>query len=870
MKTREQYIAALRLYFGLNESVNVADSYEALRGKLESALRAWADAPAEGLEVILTFVNRLVAMRWRPSVDGGPVAYEIPWQVEGEGFAFGSPVKVERVTRYEDVTPATQGMSESKDKGERFTELLEQRLTLTEASGDGPRRIRAIGTTADIVNENGRRYPRMILAGALAALNDSLGQSAGQGRLIVDGGVTGEAEHPSSKGGRPHILETIVKWETASLDASGQIILEGIILPTAKGKDVQVLVENGVRVGISQRGYGKFEAIEENGQTIHEVTQLVITGWDLVAEPSDPNASILESRDEPAEEKRAMTLEELLALLKEKPEMAESLMKRLGLADKKALAESLGLDPTKLEEGIKAAQAAEAELAERKRQEAIGKAITEATKDLKYGDDMNKLFVESVKAANPADGAAVVALVEAKRKEYDAMAAAAKLGTMGKKPGGPVIEVASAFEEGTGWPEYAKASWELAESIRKGTMQPARDLLKPKTVNEEFTRLYLAKFDEQYARHLKRENVEFLEATQSSDLNLPYSASRAIIAEAFPTLVATGIFDVALTDTAPTRVYFEATAGETGYTGTVTDEVVTGDHDAWVGLDHKRLTPGSVVLTNSAGSTTYTEGTDYVIDYEGGQVMTLSAGATSDGQSLKIDYTYTAIRKGENQAIERAKTTLSFQVLDVMADRLATEITREAIVFSRSQLGWDVTSRTLTNLVRQVRRKIDQGLIYLGLAAALQVASNSGGTWTAATDPIGELVEKIGVARVKVSNRYYEPTFLLVSATNSDKLANWDGFAAAGKRPDSDLNANGYVGRLKGLACFESTEMSDAYALVGNRELVAHRIFSAMQIMGPYPSYSSNKLVAADQYYAEEFNGSLAPIPGKGSYVKIA
>lgn len=855
--TREEYLKALRLYFGLNESVNVADSYEALRGKLESALRAWADVPAEDLDVIFTFADRLVAMRWRPSVDGGPVTYEISWQAAGEGFAFGTPVKVERVTRYENVTTPAQSVSESKDKGERFTELLEQRLTLTEASGDGPRRVRAIGITADVINENGRRYPRAVLAEALSNLNTSFGKSAGQGRLIL----TGEAEHPGSKGGRANILETVIKWETAALNAEGRVILEGVILPTGKGKDVQVLVENGVQVGISQRGYGKFEAIEENGQPINEVTQLVITGYDLVAEPSDPNASILESRGEPAREQETTMSDEQKAQNEAQVKEQRALRAQLDEAQK-LLKEK---DAVLVE-----AQKAETELIERKRQEAIGKAITEATKDLKFGDDMNKLFVESVKAANPADGEAVKTLVEAKRKEYDAMAAAAKLGTMGKKPGGPVIEVASAFEEGTGWPEYAKASWELAESIRRGTMQPARDLLKPKTVNEEFTRLYLAKFDEQYARHLKRENAEFLEATVASDLNLPYSASRAIIAEAFPTLVATSIFDVGLTDTAPTRVYFEATTGESGYTGTVTDEVVVSSDDTWVALDYKRLTPGTVVLTHTSGSPTYTEGTDYVIDYEGGRMMNFSGGAISDAQSLKIDYTYTAIRLGENQPIERAKTTLSYQTLDVMADRLATEITREAIVFSRSQLGWDVTSRTLTNLVRQVRRKIDQGLIYMGLGAALQVVSNSGGTWTAATDPYSELVEKIGVARVKVANRFYEPTFLLVSATNSDKLANWDGFTAAGKRPDADLNANGYVGRLKGLACFESTEMSDAYALVGNRELVAHRIFSAMQIMGPYPSYSSNKLVAADQYYAEEFNGSLAPVPGKGSYVKIA
>lgn len=744
------------------------------------------------------------------------------------------------------------------DKEQRFEERVEQALELLpvveESQGQGGRRTRAVGITADVVNGNNRRYPRAVLDAALVDLHSHLHESAGQGRLVA----TGEAEHPTQRSGRANILETVVKWEGAVLADDGRVLLEGTILPTSKGRDILTLVEHGVPIGVSMRGYGRSEPVQVDGVSVDEVTSLRITGFDFVMEPSDPYARLIESRGAAQEQE------------KDKKKMSDELKVQ---EEAKTLRAELDEAQRQLKEqgGVLAeAQKAADELTERKRQEAIDKAIGEATKDLKYGDDLNKLFVEGVKAANLADAAAVKPLVEAKRKEYDAMAAAAKLGSMGKKPSGPVIEVGSAFEEGTGWPEYAKASWELAESIRKGTMQPARDLGKPKTVNEEFTRLYLAKFDEQYKRHLVRENAEFLEATQSSDLNLPYSASRAIIAEAFPTLVATGIFDVGLTDQAPTRVYFEATAGESGYTGTVTDEVVVGDHGVWVDLDFKRVTPGTVVLTHTSGSPTYTEGTDYVIDYESGRLMTLAAGATADGESLKIDYSYTAIRKGENQAIERAKTTLSFQTLDVMADRLATEITREAIVFSRSQLGWDVTSRTLTNLVRQVRRKIDQGLIYLGLGAALQVASNSGGTWTAATDPIGELVEKIGVARVKVTNRFYEPTFLLVSATNSDKLGNWDGFTAAGKRPDSDLNAMGFVGRLKGLACFESTEMSDAYALVGNRELVAHRIFSAMQIMGPYPSYSSNKLIAADQYYAEEFNGSLAPVPGKGSYVKIA
>jgi hypothetical protein len=44
--------------------------------------------------------------------------------------------------------------------------------------------------------------------------------------------------------------------------------------------------------------------------------------------------------------------------------------------------------------------------------------------------------------------------------------------------------------------------------------------------------------------------------------------------------------------------------------------------------------------------------------------------------------------------------------------------------------------------------------------------------------------------------------------------------------------------------------------------------------MGPFPTYdvsnSTSKLIAADQYYAEEFNATESPVPQKGAYVKIA
>ena len=204
------------------------------------------------------------------------------------------------------------------------------------------------------------------------------------------------------------------------------------------------------------------------------------------------------------------------------------------------------------------------------------------------------------------------------------------------------------------------------------------------------------------------------------------------------------------------------------------------------------------------------------------------------------------------------------------ADRLATQITKEAIVFSRSQLGYDAVTRTLGNLARLLRRKIDKDILWKGLTYALKQANNSGGTWTATSDQISVLANYIGIAKVKVHNRNYMPTGILMSVTNADRLSNWtDGFKRDGF-PSATLNAAGFAGGVKGLPIYMSTEFPDGYIQIVNRELVAHRVMQPMTIFGPFPSYDNGLLVAQDQYYMEEFNGSYVPVPEKTSYVKVA
>lgn len=60
-------------------------------------------------------------------------------------------------------------------------------------------------------------------------------------------------------------------------------------------------------------------------------------------------------------------------------------------------------------------------------------------------------------------------------------------------------------------------------------------------------------------------------------------------------------------------------------------------------LGHENVQVGSVVVKNSAGTVTYVEGTDYVIDYQGGLIALPSAGSgIAAGASVNVTYNWGA------------------------------------------------------------------------------------------------------------------------------------------------------------------------------------------------------------------------------------
>jgi hypothetical protein len=841
--------------------------------------------------LVETFSDALIVSEW--SSDAGPDEfYRVPFTKDADGkvvFAAREawePVELVYQARAEDrgQEPGVRGQeSVERTPGQRrrLEETVGPRAELAEGTaGNGAtRRIRIAGLMqAGVINGNGRRYPAHVLEAAVAEWRDHLRESAGQGRLKI---LTGEVEHPGDKGKRgAQFLETVVRWTEVTFDGASVDVVGELIL-TTRGRDVATLMESGVRPGGSVRGFYEAKVVKEGDRSVEDVAWCQITGADLVGDPSFENAAdLLESRGGvtppghgQGQGEDEMTAEQLAEMIKAHPEMFKGIVaesvKEMSEAQRtdleKQIRTALGVgESADLVQALTEAAQAKKQVEAEAKVKAIAEAVTAATKDLPYGKTLNETFATELRESVQESGD-VASRAAGLRKRYDALVAASRLAGMGRG----VEILGSVLERETGVPEFARAAHEFTESMVKRGIATRRNLRESTKVNDVMALRVLERFDQLNRLPLMRE-AQLQETELASDLNLPYSVSRAILAEVWPSLIATSIFDVDVTEQTPTRVYYEDYQDVSGKHVAITDENFTADLDVWVTLAHKMIQPGTAVIEVVGNNQNWVEGTDYVIDYLDGKIMCLSTGSMTEIEQ-HANYHYDAVREGENTEIQRGKTVLAYGTLDCQANRLATQITNEAIVFSRSQMGWDATARTLAMLVAELRREIDAALMFNALGQALKVAANSGGTYTAASDPLIDLVSYIGVAKVKVEKRYFEPTFVLVSSTTSDALGNWDGFTAAGSRNDVALNANGYVGRVKGLPVFKSTEFSDAYALVGNRQVVHYRIYQPMALKGPFPSYGTNRLlVAADQWYAEQYDGALSPVAGKASYAKIA
>ena len=771
-------------------------------------------------------------------------------------------------------------------RGSKIREQVSFTVGLIEAVEGKPRVIRAVVAQADEINKNGRRYRDAVLQEAVADAQLNLRESLTQGRAIL----LGEAEHPADKRQKPRFLETIVKWTDVQYEG-GEVFVDGEMIENSLGKDAIVTMEAGVLPGISLRGRGEIKTVREGKESVKEVQWIRFTGFDLVLNPSfeDAAVTVLETEQLDSTEENVMDPEnvtESVAEVVDEQAMRDEIRAELEAEQTQAavdaeqarvvameaeLRESMGLEEgADISEAIEARNARLNELEAGRQLAEAADYIQEQLEDADYPENTMGHFTGLI--GEPANIEEATAAFKNAKGLMDAFLADMKLQSRGFVSGNQIDVVGDVLEQERGVPSFAGPADEIAESLSRENGHMRRQLVDPRNVNERFTADYLKRYDEAYKHHLINEARQWAEAATTTPLNLPYTVVRAVVEEAFPELVAASLFDVQSVNASPMRLWYEvAFAAESGAAVTITDEEVTSSEDDWADLVGARVNYGSVVVTSDPAGTTFDEGDDYVIDHVEGRIKALSTGSITTSQALLIDYTYKAYRKGEGLGIERARTTLSYQTLDQAADRLATQITSEAIVFSRSQLGYDVVGGNITAMVKDLLRTIDGNLFANALSEVLAVSSNSGGTWTTASDALSVLEGYIGVAKVKIANRYYQPTGIVMSLTNSDVLSNSDRFTSAGARPDAQLDPAGYVGRIKGLPVFASTEFPDGYILVCNRQLVMHRVFQPLQLKGPIAVSDSNqKVVASEEYYAEEYNGTAVPVAGKGSTVKIA
>jgi len=93
---------------------------------------------------------------------------------------------------------------------------------------------------------------------------------------------------------------------------------------------------------------------------------------------------------------------------------------------------------------------------------------------------------------------------------------------------------------------------------------------------------------------------------------------------------------------------------------TVIDEAVTAYKDAIVALAHPN--PTAVTVSHTSGTPAYVANTDYEV--RAGGIFIIAAGAITNGQALKVDYTYAAYDKVEAMTSSSILLELHFEGLN--------------------------------------------------------------------------------------------------------------------------------------------------------------------------------------------------------------
>lgn len=148
-------------------------------------------------------------------------------------------------------------------------------LQLVEAGEGGKLKVRGEFARVDRPTENNRRYTRELMEREVGRLQKDLGERK----------VLGELDHPAD--GRTQLQR--VSHLITSLNFDGDLLIgEAEPVDTDRGRNLKALLQSGVRIGVSSRGYGSTKANGKGEEVVQDDYKLVT--FDFVAEPADSTA----------------------------------------------------------------------------------------------------------------------------------------------------------------------------------------------------------------------------------------------------------------------------------------------------------------------------------------------------------------------------------------------------------------------------------------------------------------------------------------------------------------------------------------------------------------------------------------------------
>ena len=122
--------------------------------------------------------------------------------------------------------------------------------------------------------------------------------------------------------------------------------------------------------------------------------------------------------------------------------------------------------------------------------------------------------------------------------------------------------------------------------------------------------------------------------------------------------------------------------------------ILTGTDDQH--LKHTGVVSGSEVVTNTAGTVTYTKDVDYTIEYDTGVIARIEEGAISDGQEVLVDYDF-YINHVTDELIQFHIDTAHQAILDRLESGYESSTARELRI-GEAEITTAYLFRSLANL----------------------------------------------------------------------------------------------------------------------------------------------------------------------------